>query len=69
MAEMPTEADRRAITVEEVMRANFQRGWPNSDVVILQLESRAGASMNWKQLLAKFGEQDSAVEQKYCFGC
>ena len=58
MADMPMAVDERAITVEEVMQANFQNGWPNSEAVVLQLERRDGAQMNWKQLLAKFREQD-----------
>ena len=58
MADMPPDVDNRAITVEELMRANFRHGWPNSEVVVLQLESRENSTINWKQLLANFGEQE-----------
>ena len=40
------------MTVEEIMRGNFVTAWPNSDAVVLQVDSRDGAAMNWKQLLA-----------------
>ena len=58
MADMPPDVDNRAITVEELMRANFRHGWPNSEVVVLQLESRENSTINWKQLLANFGGQE-----------
>ena len=52
MPSMPMDVDHRAITVEEVMRANFPQGWPNSDAVILQLDGNwEGASIDWTQLL------------------
>lgn len=40
------------MTVEEIMRGNFVTAWPNSDAVVLQVDARDGAAMNWKQLLA-----------------
>ena len=40
------------MTVEEIMRGNFVTSWPNSDAVVLQVDSRDGAAMNWKQMLA-----------------
>ena len=58
MTSMPMDVDHRAITVEEVTRANFPQGWPNADAVILQLGgNREGASIDWTQLLAQSGKE------------
>ena len=58
MTSMPMDVDHRAITVEEVTRANFPQGWPNADAVILQLDgNREGASIDWTQLLAQSGKE------------
>ena len=69
MTSTPMELDHRAITVEEVMRANFPCGWPNSDAVILQLDgNREGAAIDWTQLLAQSGREDTAKYDGTSFG-
>ena len=45
---LPEDFQERAVTVEEVMRANFKDDtWPTAEVVILQMHALRGASMNW----------------------
>lgn len=66
MADMPPEVDNRPITVEELMRANFQHGWPDAEVVVLQLESRERASINWRHLVAKYGQQEPDDKKCCC---
>ena len=69
MTSMPMDVEHRAITVEEVMRANFPHGWPNSDAVILQLDgSREGAAIDWTQLLAHSGKEATGKYDETRFG-
>lgn len=49
------------MTVEEIMRGNFCTAWPNSDAVVLQLDSRDGVAMNWRELLARSESPASTV--------
>lgn len=49
------------MTVEEIMRGNFRTAWPNSDAVVLQLDSRDGVAMNWRELLARSESPASTV--------
>lgn len=43
------------------MRGNFCTAWPNSDAVVLQLDSRDGVAMNWRELLARSESPASTV--------
>ena len=49
--EMPVDIGTRAATVEEIMRGNFQFGWPTTDALVLQVESHDMASINWNTLV------------------
>ena len=60
MTTMPADLGSRAVTVSKVMQSNFQRGWPNPDVVILQLEKEEGALISWKERLAQSGQKERA---------
>ena len=61
LSEMPVDIGTRALTVQEIMRMNFQSAWPSMDVLVLQVEAHHGAAMQWKELIVNAGGQDCDV--------
>ena len=55
---MPVDIGTRALTVQEIMRMNFQAAWPSMDAFVLQVEAHHGAAMQWKELIINAGGQD-----------
>ena len=64
---LPEDFQERAVTVEEVMRANFKDDtWPTAEVVILQMHALRGASTGiHPRLLRRFPRREYA--KKYHF--
>ena len=61
LSEMPMDIGTRALTVQEIMRMNFQAAWPSMDAFVLQVEAHHGAAMQWKELIITAGGQDYDV--------
>ena len=68
LLEMPVDIGTRALTLQEIMRANFQSAWPSVDALVLQLEPRDGAVMHWRDLIVNAGGEDCDVLcSVFCF--
>ena len=68
LLEMPVDIGTRALTLQEIMRANFQSAWPYVDALVLQLEPHDGAVMQWRDLIVNAGGEDCDVLcSVFCF--
>ena len=67
LLEMPVDIGTRALTLQEIMRANFQSAWPSVDALVLQLEPHDGAAMQWRELIVNAGGEDCDVLCSVCF--